>query len=1111
MSNKSFSIKENPYMKDIQGGEKKVMKKILSVALSTAMAFSMFASVAFGADAEKLTPEQQFNVLKEAGIVDGFPDGLAHLDQTVTRAQLAKIIVKSLALEEVTGVATYKDKNYTAKHWAAPFIEAATKAGILEGVSTNPANPLFNPTGNVTVQELAKVLVVANKLEVPTEANNTASEWAKGYVAAAIKAGYIAEGINYQANATRAQTVVAAHAIYEFNNFKVTKAEAIDANNVKLTLSTGEVVEVKLEKALEANKATELTYKAKDGRELKYTVTWVLTTATKVEKVSASNLREVNVAFDGEVDQATAEDESNYSINGDINVKAAKLSADKKTVVLTVADKTNPETKGLTNQKEYKIDVTNVRAGNVVINASEVKFTPVDAELPTAVSAEALGNRAFKVTFSEPVVASSVSANNFKIDGASVVGTIDVSGKVAVVKLYSAVAVGEHTINVAGVKDFSNLANLATDLKVNVVEDKEAPTVAVEKATFEEVTLKFSETVDKSTVTAGNIYWLDSATKRYASTVEALSDDTYKVTFNTTNALKYPTSLYVQNVADYSGNVIAANTAVAVNPVVDQTRPEVVSVKFLEKSSTDFDVKFNKVLTQKTAEDAANYVIKKADGTVVSNFKTAKLDSTGKVVRIHLYTALDAGKEYTIEIANVSDGTTLKNVMMPYSGKISLGDTTPPKLDGASVSNTDHRIVVNFDEAMTTGGAGSILDKANYIYYKGGSYDSTAKTFSGGVWTALPSDATIIASSDSKSAIIIFPTDFVRSDVTGIRVSSVKDLAGNTLDGLVAETPVAATALSVTAVGAKATEVNKIEVEFNQNIQSGSATTSDFIVRAGGTDALSVVSANVDGKKVVLTLSEDLDTNAQHKGRPVSIQVVANRNIVTPTGTKVVADQTPSLVDAIKPAIKSISNEVIDGAVNVEFTEDVAITDATAGYDFEVLADGKALPFDATGFTVTTVDTKNVKLTLASSVVTANKGKVLTVRIKPNPSIIKDAPAGNLVAGGSSFFSSYISDGVSDSVAVANAKTALTLTVATPAAASSTIALPSSGTNGTTIEWKVAGTAVTTGTTTVTRAAAAATVTIEATIKKGTESTTKTFTVNVPETTATTDNITVTP
>ena len=39
------------------------MKKILSVALFTAMAFSMFASVAFGDDA--LNTQQKFDVLKE--------------------------------------------------------------------------------------------------------------------------------------------------------------------------------------------------------------------------------------------------------------------------------------------------------------------------------------------------------------------------------------------------------------------------------------------------------------------------------------------------------------------------------------------------------------------------------------------------------------------------------------------------------------------------------------------------------------------------------------------------------------------------------------------------------------------------------------------------------------------------------------------------------------------------------------------------------------------------------------------------------------------------------------------------------------------------------------
>lgn len=64
---------------NVQGGEKKVMKKILSVALSTAMAFSMFASVAFGDAAA--TPQQKFDALAAKGILNGYPDGQAHLEK----------------------------------------------------------------------------------------------------------------------------------------------------------------------------------------------------------------------------------------------------------------------------------------------------------------------------------------------------------------------------------------------------------------------------------------------------------------------------------------------------------------------------------------------------------------------------------------------------------------------------------------------------------------------------------------------------------------------------------------------------------------------------------------------------------------------------------------------------------------------------------------------------------------------------------------------------------------------------------------------------------------------------------------------------------------------
>src|SRR5690349_9499574 len=98
MSNTSYPFKENSNVMNVQGGEKKVMKKILTVALSTAMAFSMFASVAFGDTA--VTPQQKFDALAAKGIFNGYPDGSAHLEKEMTRAEFAKVITKLLGLKE---------------------------------------------------------------------------------------------------------------------------------------------------------------------------------------------------------------------------------------------------------------------------------------------------------------------------------------------------------------------------------------------------------------------------------------------------------------------------------------------------------------------------------------------------------------------------------------------------------------------------------------------------------------------------------------------------------------------------------------------------------------------------------------------------------------------------------------------------------------------------------------------------------------------------------------------------------------------------------------------------------------------------------------------------
>lgn len=84
---------------------------------------------------------------------------------------------------------------------------------------------------------------------------------------------------------------------------------------VTFKLANNEEVKVELETALKPNVATEVKFKH-NNYDYTESVTWVVTTATKVESAKSTNLKEVEVNFDGKVDKATATDKDNYSIDG---------------------------------------------------------------------------------------------------------------------------------------------------------------------------------------------------------------------------------------------------------------------------------------------------------------------------------------------------------------------------------------------------------------------------------------------------------------------------------------------------------------------------------------------------------------------------------------------------------------------------------------------------------------------------------------------------------------------------------------------------------------------------------------------------------------------------
>ncbi|MCM3786027.1 S-layer homology domain-containing protein [Neobacillus mesonae] len=887
-----------------RGGEKKVMKKILSVALSTAMAFSMFASVAFGQSG--LTDvNAQYEYLKDKGIFTGYTDGQAHLDRQMTRAEFATVIAKTLGLKPVTGVYSFKDKNYGANHWAAPYVEAVYAAGIMEGV--NSTKKLFGTSNPVTVQEMATVLVRALDLEVPTETNNSATQWAKGYVQAAINAGLVSANANFQANADRALLVGAAYAVDQELSLSVESYTVSEAGKVvEFKMTDGETVKVTLDKALVANTETEVKFTYQD-KEFTEKVTYVVTSATKVQSVTATNLKEVLVTLDGDVNKASAENVATYTLKDEAGntqtVKSAALQDGGKSVILTL-------TNSLENQEIYKLSVNSLKGSDTtkLVTQKDIEFKPVDSALPEVVSVSGLGNKAVKITFSEPVVSTSTVADTFKLDGNAISGVISGSGtRELIVEVFNTMSVGNHTLTINDrVSDYVPYKLIETTKDFTVVEDTTAPTVAeVKDVTLEGATVVFSEEVkDNEAIKGGNYYWVSGSTKHYAnSTVERIDSKTFKLTFSGSDKLPaVVTDLYVQNIVDYSGNVIAADTKVSINPVVDQTRPEVVSAIFDDTSYDRVKFTFTKPVDLSTFK-TTNVVLKDKDGKVVTDYGVSILGGASgatKEFTLVFSEAIDAGN-YTLELSGLQDTTTLRNTMLPHTVTLEAKDAAAPGV--LSVTGSGNVYYVTYDKAMDTTTTASILDADNYFVKYVRTTSSTPVT------GKLPAGTNITPVNGNKGVIITLPNNVVT--VNEITIQGVKSEAGIYLNNYsvtygTESNPIVS---NFQVTRANATAKDTVSVKFNQPVST--VNKDGFSISTGLTVTNAVVDSN-DNTVVKLTLSGKLPANPTAS---LNFTASAAKNLVNDSLTGTSA----TILDTIAPSVAKTDAGKINLGTDISF------------------------------------------------------------------------------------------------------------------------------------------------------------------------------------------------
>jgi hypothetical protein len=805
MSDMSYPTKEKSQFMNVQGGEKKVMKKILSVALSTAMAFSMFASVAFGETA-KATPQQAFDALAAKGILNGYPDGQAHLEKDLTRAEFAKIVTKLFGLTEVTGKLSYKDKGYTATNWAVPYIEAVTAANLMQGQDT--VKGIFNYNGKVTVEEVAAVLFRALKLETPTTTDNSASAWAKGYAQAVINAGLVAQTTNFKANATRSLVVETAYAVDQLSvkpTLTVATAVATNPTTVVVTFSDKTTQTVTLTTALVQGVETTISFK---HLEKDYTAKVTLE-APKVLSVEAINGKQVVVKFNRAIDADTLIAADGTLIDTAVEIKelsGAKvvtetiarvtLNADSTEATITAA---NTEVfsgqYGFTLNKVVKTTAAEeVPAFTTLLNVNDT----VAPAFVSATSAAKATTTKVVVKFSEPVLQAGAIVY---VDGApaTVVQSTYASSELVLTTGTTLTSGKEYDISLLNVKDFAGNAITPNPFKTKftVVSDVAGPVIQSLVVDGEKnIKITFDKVVDTATL-ANNARLLNPANGSLVTSYNFVSSSNggktvllqpatpANISFGSTSNTYTGNFVVGTGVLDTLGNALNAAFTQAVTFTKDVTAPVVSTVVY---KSTGVVVTFSENVT-KSGAVAGITLVNDSTGSIVAG--VADYDATGAEVTIPY--SLAAGS-YTLRLPA---GLVKDKADSPNSSAASLHtfsasatsttDTSAPKFnvtgDPAVAVVTDLPTTIGAEQTVSfvvydESGIdfGTVLEATNYTL------DNKALPANSYVTTRLTTDTAATETLASKRTVTVHipGSGLTETKNYTLVISNIKDKAGNT-------------------------------------------------------------------------------------------------------------------------------------------------------------------------------------------------------------------------------------------------------------------------------------------------------------------------------------------
>ena len=136
---------------------KKLVALIVTIALMATLAIPAFAATP--ADVKGTDYEGAVTRLVALGVITGYPDGNFGPNDTITRAQFAAVVVRSLGYEAIaeTAKGVTKFSDVAANYWGAGYINLAVSLGVIKGYGDGK----FGPEDKVTFEQAVTMVVRA--------------------------------------------------------------------------------------------------------------------------------------------------------------------------------------------------------------------------------------------------------------------------------------------------------------------------------------------------------------------------------------------------------------------------------------------------------------------------------------------------------------------------------------------------------------------------------------------------------------------------------------------------------------------------------------------------------------------------------------------------------------------------------------------------------------------------------------------------------------------------------------------------------------------------------------------------------------------------------------